>query len=348
MAAWAAEALARAQVGQRAWAAAPFGERAEALRGFAAALGRRADALAAGLAAESGKVLGQAKAEVRATRARVKAQLQTAERVLSRAPVEHRQGSVLERVVQEPLGVVAAISSWNYPFFVGANVFASALAAGNAVLYKPSELVPETGAAITELLHEAGVPDDVFVNVGADREAGAALAALPGLGGIFFTGSVATGVAILRAAAPHATEVNLELGGKDPAYVRADADVAAAARALCSGVMYNSGQSCCSVERIYVHEAVYADFLEVGALPAAPRRRFLSRPRLLKRILHRPRDPPLTRTPPPPHCTEILCGSPPSRRGPARPARGGGDAAGAARRGGGGRRDGAGGRQGLS
>ena len=113
MAARAAEALARAAVGQRAWATAPFGERAEALRGFAAALARDAERLAEGLTAESGKVLSQAKAEVRATRARVKAQLQTAEQVLGRAPVEHRVGgNVVERVVQEPLGVVAAISSW--------------------------------------------------------------------------------------------------------------------------------------------------------------------------------------------------------------------------------------------
>jgi acyl-CoA reductase-like NAD-dependent aldehyde dehydrogenase len=132
---------------------------------------------------------------------------------------------------------------------------------GNAVLYKPSELCSLTGLAIARLLHEAGVPRDVFQTLIGGRELGAALLSLP-VDGVFFTGSYATGRKIAEQVAPRMIRLQLELGGKDPAYVTDEVDVAAAAAALADGAFYNTGQSCCAVERIYVHEKIYPTFVE--------------------------------------------------------------------------------------
>jgi acyl-CoA reductase-like NAD-dependent aldehyde dehydrogenase len=132
---------------------------------------------------------------------------------------------------------------------------------GNAVLYKPSELCSLTGLAIGRLLHEAGVPEGVFRTLIGGRELGAGLVNLA-VDGVFFTGSYATGRKIAEAVAPRMIRLQLELGGKDPAYVTDDVDVAKAAAALADGAFYNTGQSCCAVERIYVHERIYPAFLE--------------------------------------------------------------------------------------
>ena len=153
-----------------------------------------------------------------------------------------------EWVTQHPYGVIANISAWNYPYFVGSNVFVPALLTGNAVLYKPSEFAAMTGQAITRLLHERGFPN-IFQLVIGGGETGRALVDAS-IDGVFFTGSQQTGVAI-HPVAGRCIPIQLELGGKDPAYVMADADVRAAARALADSAFYNNGQSCCAVERIY-------------------------------------------------------------------------------------------------
>jgi len=165
-----------------------------------------------------------------------------------------------ERITHEPLGVVANISAWNYPYFVGSNVFVPALLAGNAVLCKPSELATLTGLAIGDMLHAAGVPQDVFSVLVGSGATGAALVDQP-VDGVFFTGSYATGARIAAACAPRMVKLQLELGGKDPTYVCEDADVKTAAESLADGAMYNAGQSCCSVERIYVHERIHDRFV---------------------------------------------------------------------------------------
>jgi acyl-CoA reductase-like NAD-dependent aldehyde dehydrogenase len=165
-----------------------------------------------------------------------------------------------EQISHAPLGVVANISAWNYPWFVGCNVIVPALLTGNAVLYKPSEHATLTGLAITRLLHESGVPADVMQCVVGGGAVGAALLAQR-IDGLFFTGSHATGQRIAAALAARLVKVQLELGGKDPMYVRADVDVKAAAESLADGAMYNTGQGCCSVERIYVHAAVHDAFV---------------------------------------------------------------------------------------
>src|SRR5262249_15630374 len=166
-----------------------------------------------------------------------------------------------ERIAHVPLGVVANISAWNYPYFVGCNVIIPALLVGNAVLYKPSEFATLTGLHIARLLHAAGVPPEMMQTLGRRREVGAALLAQR-IDGLFFTGSHATGVRIAQALATKLVKLQLELGGKDPTYVRADADAKAAAESLADGAMYNTGQSCCSVERIYVHESLHDAFVE--------------------------------------------------------------------------------------
>ena len=165
-----------------------------------------------------------------------------------------------EQISHEPLGVIANISAWNYPYFVGGNVFVPALLTGNAVLYKPSEFAALTGIEIGKLLHRAGVPQQVFAVVIGDGAVGAELIKQP-IDGVFFTGSYATGQRIARELGPRMVKLQLELGGKDPIYVREDVDVPKAAASLADGAMYNTGQSCCSVERIYVHQTIYEDFV---------------------------------------------------------------------------------------
>jgi acyl-CoA reductase-like NAD-dependent aldehyde dehydrogenase len=166
-----------------------------------------------------------------------------------------------ERISHEPLGVVANISAWNYPYFVGGNVFVPALLTGNAVLYKPSEFATLTGRNMARLWHAAGVPDDLFSTLIGGAETGAALVAQR-LDGLFFTGSHATGMHIARSLATRLVKLQLELGGKDPTYVCDDAAVRTAAASVAEGAMYNTGQSCCSVERVYVHERIHDEFVE--------------------------------------------------------------------------------------
>jgi len=181
------------------------------------------------------------------------------------------EGGMRECIQHVPLGVLANISAWNYPWFVACNVLLPALAAGNAVLFKPSEYAPLSGLALTRLLHEAGVPPEVMACLTGAGEVGQALLAQQ-LDGVFFTGSHATGQRIAQAVAGRFLKLQLELGGKDPSYVCDDADPKAAAESLADGAMYNTGQSCCSVERIYVHERVHDAFVQafVEAVRAMP------------------------------------------------------------------------------
>jgi acyl-CoA reductase-like NAD-dependent aldehyde dehydrogenase len=209
-----------------------------------------------------GKPVTQAKNELTALPGRIGFFLKQTESVLADESVlQLKDGSMEEVIRHEPLGVVANVSAWNYPWFVGSNVFIPALLTGNTVLYKPSEYATLTGQRIGELLHAAGVPADAFVTVVGAGDVGAAVVDQP-VDGVFFTGSYATGRRIAERVASRMIRLQLELGGKDPTYVTDDVDVVAAAKSLADGAMYNAGQSCCSVERIYVHEAVEKPFLD--------------------------------------------------------------------------------------
>ncbi len=250
-----------ARVAQPGWAARPIAERIAVLRRFKARVGERRDELARTLTREMGKPLRQSLSELDALGDRIDFFLDHAEAALAPESVlEAPADEVAERITHEPLGVIANVSAWNYPYFVGTNVFVPALIAGNAVLYKPSELATLTGLAIGEMLYDAGVPTDVFAVVVGAGAIGAALVEQP-VDGVFFTGSYATGAKIAAVCAPRMVKLQLELGGKDPAYVCDDADPLTAAESLADGAMYNAGQSCCAVERIYVHEKVHDAFL---------------------------------------------------------------------------------------
>ena len=166
------------------------------------------------------------------------------------------------RILHEPYGVIGIISPWNYPFSIPATEVLAALVAGNAVVLKPSELTPLIALELQKLLSEAGVPDDVFQVLPGDGAAGAALAGSE-IDKLIFTGSVATGRRIAQVAAERLLPVVLELGGKDPMIVLEDADVDVASSGAVWGAFMNAGQTCLSVERCYVHQSLYADF--VGA-----------------------------------------------------------------------------------
>ncbi len=260
----------RARAAQPGWAAQPLARRRTALERFRALCIEQAEALAHVLTREVGKPIAQSRNELKGLTARLDFFLAEAPRVLREERVSGAPAEALEeRISHEPLGVVANISAWNYPWFVGSNVFVPALLAGNTVLYKPSELATLTGLEIARLLHASGVPEDVFVPVIGAGDTGAALLR-QAVDGVFFTGSYGTGSRIAHAVRERMVKLQLELGGKDPIYVCEDVDVAAAAAAVADGAFYNTGQSCCSVERVYVHERIFEPF--VAAFVAEVRR----------------------------------------------------------------------------
>ena len=255
-----AECARAARQAQPAWAARPMQHRRDILQRFRAALVVEMEPLAVTLTREVGKPISQSRGEINGLLLRIDFFLAQAEASVAPEAV-FDDGATRELITHDALGVVANISAWNYPYFVGGNVFVPALLTGNAVLYKPSEFATLTGLHIARLLHDAGVPTEVFVPLVGGAAVGAALLD-QALDGVFFTGSHATGQHIAQALAPRFVKLQLELGGKDPSYVCDDADVAAAAASLADGAMYNTGQSCCSVERIYVHERVHAAFVD--------------------------------------------------------------------------------------
>ena len=253
---------ARARSASAAWAATPIGKRIDAIRRFREQVVARHETLARTLTEEIGKPIRQSRNELNGLLPRLDFFVAEAARALREEKVHADAKEKLEeRITHEPLGVIANISAWNYPYFVGSNVFVPALLAGNTVLYKPSEFATLTGQHIGEMLHAAGVPADAFITVLGSGMSGAALLRQP-VDAVFFTGSYATGARIGAAAGRKMIKVQLELGGKDPVYVCDDADLKAAAASLADGAFYNTGQSCCSVERIYVHERIHDAFVD--------------------------------------------------------------------------------------
>lgn len=241
------------------WARVPFSKKSAAIQKFSKLLIHHQERLAKILSQEMGKPLSQSRGEIRATLGRI-------DFFLKQTPKELKEvrWSAKEKISFDPLGTVLNISAWNYPYFVGSNVFIPALLTGNTVCYKPSEFAAITGREIVKLLHQSGIPKKALALVTGAGGVGAKLLELP-FDGVFFTGSYSTGVQVAKSAAPHLSKVQLELGGKDPIYVSNDLSpkkLDAAAASLVDGAFYNAGQSCCAVERIYVHEKVYDRFVE--------------------------------------------------------------------------------------
>lgn len=249
-----------ARAAQPEWAAVPLAERKACIARFREGVVRDLEPLAVTMTRETGKPIRLSRNELNGLLPRIDFFLEQVEAATAPEPV-HDEGGMREEIRHEPLGVVANISAWNYPWFVGCNVILPALLTGNAVLYKPSEYATLTGLEIARLLHEAGVPRQVMAALVGGGEVGAALLEQQ-VDGVFFTGSHATGKRIAEAVGKRFVKLQLELGGKDPTYVCEDADPKAAAESLADGAMYNTGQSCCSVERIYVHERIHDDFVD--------------------------------------------------------------------------------------
>jgi acyl-CoA reductase-like NAD-dependent aldehyde dehydrogenase len=255
--------LARARAAQRRWRARPCPERVGALASALEYFRREREAVARDVTLEMGKPIAQARAEVDTLLARAEHMLALAPEALApERPVE-RPG--LELCIEhEPLGVVLDIAAWNYPLIVPVNVVVPALAAGNALVLKHSPKTPGAGEHYARALAGLCEPD-IFQHVIVPDERAGDLVADERVDHVAFTGSVPTGRSVYRAASARLIGVGLELGGKDPAYVTDDADLDFAAENVVDGACYNAGQSCCAVERVYVHEGVYPAFLEKAA-----------------------------------------------------------------------------------
>jgi acyl-CoA reductase-like NAD-dependent aldehyde dehydrogenase len=259
-----AEKLSLLQRGQRSWTTYTLDERLAIIKKFHDLLGNRKDELAKTLTSEMGKPLQQSYNELNGARNRIQFFLDNSGKWLADEWITP-DGATREKIVYEPLGVIANISAWNYPYLVGVNVFIPALIGGNTVFYKPSEYTTLTGQAIQRLFYEAGLPEHCFQLAIGKGDVGAILLELP-LNGYFFTGSYKTGQRIAQQVAAKMVPCQLELGGKDPMYVMDDiADIHKVAADALEGVVYNNGQSCCAVERIYVHEKVYDAFTQAYA-----------------------------------------------------------------------------------
>lgn len=249
----------RARLAQPQWAARSLDSRMAIIEKFRAIVARDLDRLAATMTRETGKPIAHSRNELNGFLGRIDFFLGHSKHALAPQTVFNADG-MREEIHREPLGLLGNISAWNYPWFVGGNVYVPGLLTGNSILYKPSEYASLSGLAMRDSLYEAGVPEDIFIAVIGAGDAGTNLLAQP-INGLFFTGSVATGRAIAKAMGSRFVKLQLELGGKDPTYVCADANALAAADSLADGAMYNAGQSCCSVERIYVHESIHEAFV---------------------------------------------------------------------------------------
>jgi succinate-semialdehyde dehydrogenase/glutarate-semialdehyde dehydrogenase len=254
----------RARAAQPAWNALGVARRIQILRKFQELLLRDRDALARKITQEAGKPLVESLlSEVLVALDAARFCAENASRVLRAEDVPHGNPIMKTkrgRLVYEPVGVIGIISPWNYPFSIPATETLAALVTGNAVVLKPSELTPVSALELARLLHQAGVPEEIFTVVLGEGPAGAALIESK-IDKLFFTGSVATGKRVAEAAARRLLPVVLELGGKDAMLVLDDADVDVASSAAVWGAMMNAGQTCLSVERCYVHRSLYDQFV---------------------------------------------------------------------------------------
>jgi acyl-CoA reductase-like NAD-dependent aldehyde dehydrogenase len=254
-------AVIRGRAAQGAWGALPASERVVRMAGLRREIGRRVDDIVDRIVAETGKPEEEALAEVLVVMRLIRHYERKAEKVLGpRRIFAWPLPGGTARVLRDPVGVVGVLSAWNYPFVLGMEAVVTALFAGNAVVLKPSEHAPFTGAILAELCDAAGLPEDLVLVVQGDGATGEALVSA-GADHLHLVGSPATARAVLARAAELLLPVSLELGGKDPAVVLADADLELAARGIAFGAFYNAGQTCVSTERVFVEERVYEPFL---------------------------------------------------------------------------------------
>ncbi|NEJ90658.1 aldehyde dehydrogenase family protein [Rhizobium leguminosarum] len=254
------DVVARAGKAQKAWAKRPLEERVQLVLKGAARLNEMSDVVVPELAWQMGRPVKYG-GEYKGFNERSNYVASIAADAL--APVVVEESERFERRIErEAHGVVFVVAPWNYPYMTAINTIAPALMAGNTVVLKHASQTLLVGERLVQAFIEAGVPEDVFQNVFLDHETTSALIAAGSFNFVNFTGSVEGGRSMERAAAGTFTGLGLELGGKDPGYVMEDADLEAAVDTLMDGATYNSGQCCCGIERIYVHESLYDAFVE--------------------------------------------------------------------------------------
>lgn len=254
-------AQARAVTAQAAWRRQPLSERQAICRKAIEAFVSHRDQIAEELCWQMGRPIKYAAGEVGGVEERAHYMIDVADEALARIHVNEKAG--LRRYIQrEALGVVFVVAPWNYPYLTAINAVLPAILAGNAVLLKHSAQTPLCAERLVEAFQTAGLPDGVFQYLHLTHADTEQLIQSPSIDYVAFTGSVPGGAMVERAAAGRFIGVGLELGGKDPAYVRADADLSHAVATTIDGAFFNSGQSCCGIERIYVHEALYDAFID--------------------------------------------------------------------------------------
>ncbi len=244
-----------------AWKAVPLDERCASVRDFVELAVRDGEAVAHELTMQMGRPIRDGAGEVGGWLLRGKTMIDLAPEALAEIRLEPREGFT-RFIRREPLGVLFLVAPWNYPWLTAVNSLVPALVAGNPVVLKHSEQTPLVAERIGKAAVEAGLPEGVLQVLHLDHERVAQVIRDPRVAFVAFTGSVEGGHAIQRAASQRFIGATLELGGKDPAYVRPDADLERTAVNLADGAFYNAGQSCCGIERVYVHEDVYEPFVE--------------------------------------------------------------------------------------
>jgi acyl-CoA reductase-like NAD-dependent aldehyde dehydrogenase len=255
------QTLTKARRAQAAWRAVPVAERAALLGRAVNAFVARKVEIAAEITRQMGRPIRYTPSEIGGFEERARYMIDVAPQALADVEVGEKAG--FRRFIRRtPLGVLFVIAPWNYPYLTAVNGVVPALMAGNAVILKHSAQTPLCAERFTEAFQEAGLPEGVFQHLHLNHEATTRVIASDGIDFVSFTGSVPGGHAVQQAAAGRFLGVGLELGGKDPAYVRPDANLDHAIENLADGAFFNSGQSCCAIERIYVHEAIYDRFVD--------------------------------------------------------------------------------------
>ncbi|MGX5218239.1 aldehyde dehydrogenase family protein [Pseudomonas segetis] len=254
-------ALAQADKAQLHWKQTPLSERIAIARKAIDIFSAKEGLLAQELCWMMGRPIRYAAGEIKGFVERASYMADIAEQALADIQLPDKAGFI-RFIRREPLGVALVIAPWNYPYLTSVNAVLPALLAGNTVLLKHSAQTPLCSERMVAAFHEAGLPKGVFQYLHLSHADTEKLIQAPAVQHVAFTGSVPGGKMVERAAAGRFISTGLELGGKDPAYVRADADLSHAVETTIDGAFFNSGQSCCAIERIYVHESLYEDFVK--------------------------------------------------------------------------------------
>ena len=250
----------RALAAQSTWSQTPLAARQTVLEKAVSAFVEHKARIAEELTWMMGRPISQTPGEINGFEERARFMIAAASDALM--PFDPGPKANFKRyIAHEPLGLVVVIAPWNYPYLTAVNAVIPALAAGNTVILKHSHQTPLCAERLAQAFDEAGLPNGVFQFLHLSHADTAKLIAEPSVQGVCFTGSVEVGHAVQHALKDKFVAAGLELGGKDPAYVRADADLSHAIENLIDGAMFNSGQSCCGIERIYVHERLFDDFV---------------------------------------------------------------------------------------